>query len=289
MRAEPAAWRKWLPLICLFGAGVLCAAQPSLLTPEQAQALLDRALQNELNAAEDAGHPMRYTLRKTTPRLTTTKVIFETKDGEVARLIAIDDKPLSAADEQKEQARLDSLLENPGLERHRKQSEDADAARALKVLHALPTAFLYQYAGSMETPAGAVERFTLRPNPAFTPPDLETEVLTAMSGEIRIDPRSERVTRLEAHLDHDVEFGWGILGRMYKGGWITIDQADVGGGVWRSVRLQMAMSARVVFRTRVFDTTEEESEFAPLPVGLSYAQAIARMREEPSAANAPEP
>jgi len=37
------------------------------------------------------------------------------------------------------------------------------------------------------------------------------------------------------------------------------------------------MSGRVVFKTKVFDTTEDESQFAPLPVGLSYQQAIQMM------------
>ena len=118
------------------------------LTPAQGQALVDRALANELRAAQDASHPMRYQLRKTSPRLTTTKEICETRDGDVARLIAINDRPLSAADEQKEEARLDALLSDPGKQRHRKQAEDTDAGRALKVLRALPTAFDYQYAGS---------------------------------------------------------------------------------------------------------------------------------------------
>ena len=69
-------------------------------------ALVKRALAAEVRAAQDTQHPMRYHLRKSTPRLTSTKIIFETKDGAVARLIAINDKPLSAEDEQKEQDRL---------------------------------------------------------------------------------------------------------------------------------------------------------------------------------------
>lgn len=286
MPPEYVAMRRWMPLRCLVAATALLAildanpglAQPATLTPAQAQALVDRALGNELKAAEDTSHRMRYELRKTTPRLTTTKEIVETGDGEVARLIALDDQALSAADEQKEEARLSALASDPGRQRHRKQSEDADAARALKVLRALPRAFLYQYAGPVDSPAGTLQRFTFKPNPAFTPPDLETEVLTAMSGEIRIDPASERVTHLEGHLDDDVDFGWGILGRLNKGGWIAIDQADVGGGEWRMVRFQMQMSGRVVFKSRVFDTTEEESHYAPVPAGLRYAQAIAMLR-----------
>jgi len=241
-----------------------------------AQALLDRALANELNAAQetsrDPSHPMRYRLRKTSPRLTSTKEIVETRDGEVARLIAIGDKPLCATDEANEEARLNALLGDPVRQRRRKQAEDDDAGRVLKVLRALPNAFLFQDAGPGEGPTGKVEKFTFRPNPAFDPPDLETEVLPAMSGEIWIDPVHLRVARLEGRLQRDVDFGWGILGRLNKGGWIVIEQADVGESQWRTVRFEMQMSGRVVFKNRVFDTTEEQTNYAPLPV--SYQKAI---------------
>jgi hypothetical protein len=251
------------------------------LTSAPGQALVDRALANELAAAQDASHPMRYQLRKTSPRFTSTKEILETQDGDVARLIAIFDKPLALADEQKEQARLTVLLSDPGKQRKRKQAEDEDAGRALKVLRALPTALVYQYAGSSEGPAGRVEKFTFRPNPSFSPPNLETLVLTQMAGEIWIDAAHQRVTRLEGHLQQDVDFGWGILGRLNKGGWIAIDQADVGGGQWRTVRFQMVMSGRVVFKNRVFDTTEDQTHFAPVKTGLSYQEAIKMLREDP--------
>jgi hypothetical protein len=293
MRAEHVAMRRWMPLFCLIAAAGLHAktgaAQQEMLSPDQAQELVDRALGNELKAAQDTSHPMRYVLRKSTPRQTTTKEIVETGDGEVARLIAAGDTPLDPANDEREQARLSALENNPGLQRHRKQSEDADAARAMKVLRALPNAFLYQYAGPLETAKGTVEQYTFKPNPAFTADDLETEALTAMSGEIRIDPVSERVTHLEGHLDKDVDFGWGILGRLNKGGWIVIEQADVGGGVWRTVRFEMQMSGRVVIRTRTFDTAEEESQYVPVPPGLRYAQAIELLRRNDAGSNSVHP
>ncbi len=119
----------------------------------------------------------------------------------MARLISINDKPLSAADEQKEEARLDELLGDPGkAAAAASRREDTDAGRAMKVLRALPSAFEYQYAGpGREGPAAKVEKFTFRPNPNFSPPDLETQVLTAMAGEIWIDPAHQRVIRLEGH------------------------------------------------------------------------------------------
>jgi len=259
------------------------SANPPSLTAAEAQELVDRALTAELRIAQDPNHPMRYRLRKSSPRFTSTKEIFETRDGDVARLVAIGDKPLSPTDEQMEQDRLDLLLSDPSRQRHRKQSEDEDTVRALKVLRALPQAFVYQLAGTASSPAGKVVKFTFKPNPNFIPPDLETDILTAMTGELWIDPTQERVTRLEGHLQRDVNFGWGILGQLSNGGWIVIEQADVGARQWRIVRFQMAMSGRVLFKNRVFDTLEEQTQFAPVPVGLTYAQAIQMLRANPGA------
>lgn len=268
----------WVNPCVTLAAPAKQTAIPPVQTQAQAQALVERAVASEMRTAQDASHPMRYRLRKSSPRLTTVKEIFETRDGAVARLLSLGDKPLSAADEEKEQARLDGLLSDPGRQRHRKQNEDADTGRALKVLRALPQAFLYQFAGTGWGPAGKVEKFTFKPNPQFSPPDLETQVLTAMVGEIWIDATQMRVTRLEGHLQQDIDFGWGILGRLNKGGWILIEQADVGGRQWRIVRFQMAMSGRVFFKNKSFDTVEEQTQFEPLPAGLGYRQAIQMMR-----------
>jgi hypothetical protein len=271
--------RILLPLLLLLAPVALIHGQPAAasapaLTAVQAQSLVERALANELSAAQDSTHLMRYRLRKSSPRLVSTKEILETRDGAVARLVSINDRPLNPADEQKEQTRLDGLVSDPGRQRHRKQSQDEDTGRALKVIRVLPTAFLYQFAGTGAGPRGSVEKFTFKPNPAFEAPDLETQVLTSMAGEIWIDATQGRVVRLEGHLLQDVNFGWGILGRLNKGGWIVIDQADVGGHQWRTVRFQMVMSGRVLFKNKSFDTVEEQTQYAPLPQGLGYQQAI---------------
>ena len=266
-------------ILVLIVAAVVVARAPAQADED---GLVRRALANEVRAATDSLHPMRYVLRKSSPRLTTTKEICETRDGAVARLVAINDQPLNSADEQREQARLNSLLSDPGKQRHRKQAEEEDTARALKVLRALPAAFVFQYAGPGEGQTGKVEKFTFKPNPKFDASDLETQALTEMSGEIWINPVQERVTRLQGQLQEDVDFGWGILGRLYKGGWIVIEQADIGDAShqWRIVHFKMGMSARVVFKTRVFDTTEDESRFVSVPLGLRYQQAIQMLRAQ---------
>jgi hypothetical protein len=257
---------------------VAAAISWSQSTTASSDGLVHKALAAELAAAQDSFHPMRFRLRKSSPRLITTKEIVETSDGSVARLIAVNDKPLAPNDEDKEQSRLQGLLNDPGKQRHRKQAEDDDTGRALKVLRALPRAFLYRDTGPVTTSTGMMEKFTFTPDPKFSPPDLETQVLTQMAGEIWIDPAHDRVVRLEGRLQNDVDFGWGILGRLYKGGWISIEQADVGEGQWRIARFQLSMSGRVLIKTRVFSTTEEQTQFAPVPK-MGYKQAIAILRD----------
>lgn len=221
---------------------------------------------------------MRYRLHKSSPRLTTTKEIVETADGDVARLLLFNDQPLGTNDEQTEQARLQALLDNPSLQQHRKQTEDSDMARAMNILQVLPSAFLYQFAGTGMAATGTVERFTFKPNPQFSPPDLETGVLTAMAGEIWIDPAQERVVRLAGSLQQDKNFGWGVLGELDKGGWVQIDQADVGGHQWRIVHLQLKMNGRVLWKTKNSDSVQDYSQFSPVPQGLNYKQAIQMLR-----------
>lgn len=250
-----------------------------VLTPVQAEALVGRALATESRAAQEFGrsHPMRYRLRKSSPRMTTTKEIIETRDGNVARLLQISDQPLSPAGEQQEQARLDALLSDPRLQQHRKQSEDNDTGRALKVLRVLPSAFLYQFAGTGQAPTGTVVKFTFRPNPQFNPPDLETGVLTAMAGELWIDPIAERVVRLAGSLLQDKEIALGIV-QLDKGGWVEINQADIGAGQWRIVHLKLVMNGRVLWKQKNSDSVQDYSQFAPVPANLNYRQAIQMLR-----------
>jgi len=272
---------KMLPFFLLFSWTVAAQGQPAALTPTQAQALVARVLATEERTARDLSHPMRYRLRKSSPRLTTTKEIAETRDGDVARLVAVNDQPLSQAEEQQEQARLDALLSDPSRQRHRKQSEESDTGIVLKLLRMLPQAFLYEYEGVGQGSSGAVEKFRFRPNQDFNPPDMETQALTAMTGELWIDAAEERVTRLEGHLEQDTNYGWGILGKLDKGGWIVLEQAEVGARQWRIARFQIKMELRILFKTKDFDSVQEMTQYEPIPDNLDYRQAIQLLRGGP--------
>jgi hypothetical protein len=278
MSAKLEIVRSILPFFLLFSFAGAAQGQPVALTPTQAQALVARALATEARTAQDLKHPMRYRLRKSSPRMTSTKEIAETRDGDVARLVAINDQPLSPDYEQREQARLDALLSDPSRQRHRKQSEESDTGIVLKLLRMLPQAFIYEYEGVGQGSSGAVEKFRFHPNPAFSPPDMETQALTAMTGELWIDAAQERVTRLEGHLQQDTNYGWGILGKLNKGGWMVLEQAEVAARQWRITRVQLKMELRILLKNKSFDSVQEMTHYAPVPANLNYRQAIQMLR-----------
>src|SRR5665213_304570 len=158
--------------------------------------LMRQAAQNESTNSYGRRSPLRYRVRKVTAKSDTTKEIIETADGDVARLIEIGGRPLSALQGQQEIERLRALVADPTIEAHRRRIEIRDAERVRKFTRMLPDAFIYHSKGAAQTANGAVIRLTFTPNPKFTPPDFESRILTGIRGEVWIDPHDVRVIRI---------------------------------------------------------------------------------------------
>lgn len=257
----------------------LCGAAQEQATPTPESvavdpiALVKRASYNELHTA--GGHPVRYKLHKIDDGKITTKEIVETKDGDVARLIAVNDKPLPPDTEQTEIDRLNNLLAHPEIQQHRHKKEQEDSTRENEMIRLLPDAFLYHYEGVVDGPNGPCYRLSFKPNPNFQPPDREAEVYHGMAGELWIDQREERMVKLQAHLIADVDFGWGILGKLYKGGSIMVEQKDVGDGHWEGTHMKLDLHGKaLMIKTLTFETTEDARDFEPVRPEMSYQDAV---------------
>jgi hypothetical protein len=247
------------------------ANQPSVA--ENPVPMVRRASQNELNSS--GGQPYRYKLHKVDDGKITTKVIVETrKDGDVARLIEWGGKPLTSDANQGEVDRLNNLLAHPEVQEHRHKREQEDSNRADKMIRLLPDAFLYHFEGMVDGPNGPAYRLTLKPNPNFHPPDREAEVYGGMAGELWIDQRQERMVKLDVHLIADVNFGWGILGKLYKGGSILLEQKDVGNHRWEQTHFKLDLHGKaLLLKSLDFVTTEDTSDFTPVPQNWGYQDA----------------
>jgi hypothetical protein len=254
---------------------------PAQNTAIDPTALVRRAVAHR--AESDAHHlPLRYLLHKTEQRhgIThdTTKEIIETRDGDVARLIAIDGKPLSPDADRAELDRLDALAAHPDLQEHRHKSEQRDAARINHLLALLPQAFLYRVEGIVPCTAGQCYRLSFTPNPRFNPPDLESDVLRGIAGEVWIDRAQERLTRLDAHFITDVDFGFGLLGKLNKGGSVLLEQTDIGNSTthdWELTGLHLNLTGKALMVKSIeMQINEETSHFSLAPANLTYRDAI---------------
>jgi hypothetical protein len=263
-----------LLLLLATGLGGIASAQT---TPESVAAdptaLVRRAAKNELGTGDN--RPRRYKLRKVDDGKITTKEIVETKDGDVARLIATGDQPLSPDAQQAEIDRLNNLLAHPEIQEHRRKKEQEDSDRANEMIRLLPDGFIYHFEGMVDGPNGPCFRLSFKPNPNFTPPDREAEVYHGMVGELWIDQKQERMVKLDAHLIADVNFGWGILGKLFKGGTIVVEQKDVGAGHWETTHMALHLQGKILLiKSLDIQTTEDASDFEPVRPQMGYQDAV---------------
>jgi hypothetical protein len=273
-----------LILLALVPAG-LSSAQPE--QPIDPTALVRRAVQNRQDAARNH-RPLRYLLRKTDEQRDTTKDIIETVEGNVARLVAINGQPLSAQANRAELDRLNTLANHPEIQQHRHQREQKDADRVDRLMRLLPDAFLYRFEAMADCASGPCYHLSFSPNPRFDPPDLEASLFRGMAGEVWIDQAQARLTRLDAHFIKDVAFGWGILGKLDKGGTIRLEQADIGGKDWEATAMKLNMRGKALMvKSLSIQITQEASHFSLVPPGVDYRKAIQLLEKSGGLPTAP--
>ena len=266
---------------CLIGGSLLAASIPaypqSQPNPEQ---IVRDASWNELHR-QGPPRQVRYRLLKKDSKGSTLKEIVETTDGDVARLIEKNGQPLSPEEEQAELHRLQQLLDDPAIQAHRHKKEQEDSSRGNEMVRMLPDAFLYTYEGMVAGPSGPCYRLSFKPNPSFVPPDREGEVYHGMVGELWVDQAQLRLSRIDAHLVGDVNFGWGVIGKLFKGGSILVEDADVGLHHWETIQMKLNLHGKVLLvKNMDFSTTERGTDFQPVPASTTYKDAI-RMLTKP--------
>jgi hypothetical protein len=287
-----------------------CAqADPSPTT--DAAALIRRAVANHMTA-EAAHHPQRFVLHKKDGPRDYTQEIIETRQGDVAMAIAANGAPLTPDVRQLQIDRLNNLAAHPDLQEHRRRREQEDTDRVNKLMRLLPDAFLYQYDGTVActvttpptvpvpganapsqplpvasgTPATSTcYHLTFQPNPAWDPPDTESKIFRGMAGDVWIEKSQERLTRLSAHLVTDVEFGWGIIGHLNKGGTVFLEQTEMEDHDWELTRMKLSLTGKAfMVKTLNIQITEEMAHYAPVPGDLDYHKAIEMLESGPPSA-----
>ena len=269
-----------LAMVLVLMAGATRAQQgaPDAGAGMDAQALVRRGVAHRLEA-EKSRRPMEYLLHRVDERRDTTKAIIETRDGDVARLVAEGGKPLSAEADRAELDRLENLEAHPELQEHRKRGEQKDEERIERLMAMLPDAFAFRMEGVEPCAAGRCYRLSFAPNAKWQPPDMESRLFRGMAGEVWISQAAERLVRLDARFIADVDFGFGILGKLNQGGTVSLEQTEVGGGDWELTGLTLHVTGRALVKSLSFQVREETSHYVPVTPGMGYGTAIEMLKK----------
>jgi hypothetical protein len=236
--------------------------------------LVCQTVSNELMSVNDVG-AYRYRLEERSSRGVETRDTIETRDWLVGRLILKNRRPVPTAEQKLEDDQLRGLLKDPDrLEVFRnEQSGHKDIIR--KMIAAFPAAFDYQYVGTERRgPRRGLIRLRFWPRPTFTAQSMELRALKGIRGILWIDPVPMRLVRIDGRFFRDVDFGWGILGHIERGGSILLEQKHLDGDWWAISRLTLHYNKRVLLiKTRV-DTAIKTSDFRRLPEDLTLQQAL---------------
>jgi hypothetical protein len=249
--------------------------------------LVRSSVANEVAASNDTSVKHMFRSRRQTRNGSQTRLYVETRDAIAGMTIAYNDQPLTPQQMQGENARLDGMARNPEQLVHKHSQEKADADRTLRIVKALPDAFLYEYDGmessgpAMGKEGDQLVRLKFRPNPNFSPPSRVEEVLRGMQGILLIDPLARRIARIDGTLFKEVNFGWGFLGHLDKGGHFGVQQAALADGSWDITRMQLSFTGRILLvKSLNISFDEVLSDFRSVPADTTFAKGVQMLKLE---------
>jgi hypothetical protein len=244
--------------------------------------LVREVVYNELNDHQSHSY-WRYWIERHTSKETRLLDQVETSDGPVNRLTLSNGQPLSPESLQQEKARLQRLLASPAEQARHLQEYEDDEKRIGRILALLPDAFLYEYAGD----ENGCHKLSFRPNPGYPARTIEARIFHAMSGTLWVNARYKRLSRLDGHFQDNLDFGYGILGRLYKGGWFQLERTQVSANDWKTARLEVHLMGRALLvKSFAHETSEIRGGFSPVPPGMNLAQGM-ELLEQTVAQNRP--
>jgi hypothetical protein len=175
--------------------------------------------------------------------------IVPTGVGNEKILLHVGGKPTDAALYVRQLHTLEELLEtmaNPDdprakaayakfQKRMRERAQFVDAASE---------AYTIQWAGRENRNGHDCDVFKLDPNPKFQPRSMFQDAFAHTTAKLWVDRAAQQIVHAEANVTSDVSFGGGILGKLYRGAVVSLDQAEIAPGVWLPTRYQYDYAGR---------------------------------------------
>jgi len=238
----------------------LAVCLPALLAAQDAREIARRAIDAEF-ASVLAGRNYNYVERQATKQFNGSGKLekFEAKTWDVTmvegspyrRLVGLNDKPLAAPDQNKEDEKLHWFTE----QRHAENSDQRQLRIAdwkhkqdkqREPLHEILDGFNFKLLPDETVNGRAVWLVEATPKPGYKPKSKSAFFFPKVRMRLWVDRQDFQAVKAEMELLDSVWWN-GIVARLPKGDRLTYELTRVDGNVWLPERIRITGSARVLF------------------------------------------
>jgi hypothetical protein len=98
---------------------------------------------------------------------------------------------------------------------------------------------------------------------------------------VLVDTAGNRLAEIDATLEKQVAFGWGILGHLDRGGHFLVQQANVNNHEWELTRMELSFTGKfLLFKSFAIRSSDVFSDFRLVPPDLTFAQGVELLHKE---------
>lgn len=269
-------WPVRLSPAVLFVIAVTSGLPSAAAHAQSATEMVRTVVHNELEADRNDHTSWMYRDAYKSPEKDIVKLVIETQQGNLSEVILDHGQPPSEQEHQDDLNHIQQLVTDPALRERQKRAEQHDGQQARDMMNLLPNAFVWHVIDH----ANGELTLSFYPAPSFSPDSMSAKVLAAMSGTMVVDEHAMRLRKLAGHLDKDVVFGWGLLGRINAGGTFEIVREDVGYGSWQITETHVHISGHALFFKTIGDQEDEvTSDYHRTPDGVDLKKAAEMLRD----------
>lgn len=192
------------------------------------------------------------------------------------RLIAVDGKPLSQAElEKQDRKHRDDVLremrkrerETPAERAKRQAREARERAEREAMLDEVLQLFDIRVVGRERIDGHAALVATMEPRPRYRPRTEAGDFMKKIRARVWVSEADYQIIRAEGEMIGDITIGWGIAGRIYKGSRAVFERTRVNDEVWLPSRVTFIGSGRaLLFRKFAVDSVTTFSDYRKFTV-----------------------
>jgi hypothetical protein len=255
---------------------------PSLAYGQEndARSFVRSVVANELKADANDHSKWMYLDDNKVPDGHTVKIVIQTAHGDLSKTLKANGRALTPDEQRADEGKIDDFVNDASVREKQKRDHERDGEKAAALTKLLPGAFLW----SISDRNVELTTLSFKPDPKFDPPDRESRVFAAMEGTMVVHTSQKRIQQLKGQLTHDVNFGYGLLGKLEKGGTFEIERQQLKPGIWAITQTHIHIQGHaLIFKSISEEQDEVTSNYHPTPPGLGLEDA-AKMLKDGSAA-----